>query len=101
MRYRTKGLQRLPKQSPRKHVDWSTNVEEEGKRLRCKECKHIGAKITISGRGDRRIRPEMSFSAYTELFAGVLQSATTARFIRSACYAVTGRVQERRGDAAG
>src|SRR4030095_6025413 len=72
------------KAKPAQRVDWRTNVQEAGKRLRCKECKHIGAKITISGRGDRRIRPEMSFSAYTELFAGVLQSATTARFMRSA-----------------
>jgi hypothetical protein len=25
------------------HVGWRTNAQEAGKRLRCKECKHVGA----------------------------------------------------------
>ena len=29
------------------HVGWRANAQEAGKKLRCKECKHIGAKITI------------------------------------------------------
>jgi hypothetical protein len=30
-----------------KRVGWRTNVQDAGKRLRCKECKYVGAKITV------------------------------------------------------
>jgi phage FluMu protein Com len=29
-----------------KHVGWRANAQEAGKRLRCKECNYVGAKIT-------------------------------------------------------
>lgn len=28
-------------------VGWRTNAQEAGKRLRCKECKYVGARITV------------------------------------------------------
>ena len=28
-------------------VGWRANVQETGKRLRCKECNYVGAKITV------------------------------------------------------
>jgi hypothetical protein len=29
------------------HIGWRANAKDAGKRLRCKECKHVGATITV------------------------------------------------------